>query len=106
MIPTPLQQYHEKDWKNFALEHLRNAIMDRMRACIQSFFLERKQNWHAFVLLQRNKSFRIGSYKQQSLRCVFVTVKNFIHDEKDLAQARSLSLSLSLSLNTICLRVS
>jgi len=36
--------------------------------------------------------------------CVFVTGKNAVHDEKDLAQARSLSLSLSL--DTICLRVS
>jgi len=34
--------------------------------------------------------------------CVFVTGKNAVHDEKDLAQARSLSLSL----DTICLRVS
>jgi hypothetical protein len=34
--------------------------------------------------------------------CVFVTGKNAVHDEKDLAQARSLSLSLSLWTQFVC----
>jgi HJR/Mrr/RecB family endonuclease len=36
----------------------------------------------------KKQIFRIGYYKKQS----FATKKNVVHDEKDLAQARSLSL--------------
>jgi hypothetical protein len=39
------------------------------------------------MFMQQN-NFRIGYYKKQS----FATGKNVVHDEKDLAQARSLSL--------------
>jgi len=41
-----------KEFCNWTLEKCDDGWM---HACMQSFFLERKQNWHAFVLLQRNK---------------------------------------------------
>jgi len=39
-------------------------------------------------VVAKKQIFRIGYYKKQS----FATGKNVVHDEKDLAQARSLSL--------------
>jgi hypothetical protein len=40
-------------------------------------------------VVAKKQIFRIDYYKKQS----FTTGKNVVHDEKDLAQARSLSLS-------------
>jgi hypothetical protein len=72
-----------------------------MHACMQSFFLERKQNWHAFVLLQRNKVSESVIKKNNPWDVCLCN-----REECCPRWERSCESSLSLSLDTICLRVS
>jgi len=58
-------------------------------ACQASIILSGKETELTCICVVAKKQiFRIGYYKKQS----FATGKNVVHDEKDLAQARTLSL--------------
>jgi hypothetical protein len=64
----PYNSTTKKDWKNFAIEHLRSAMMD---ACIHAIILSgEKTELTCICVVAKKQSFRIGYYKQQSLRCV------------------------------------
>jgi hypothetical protein len=58
----------KKDWKNFPMEHLRNAMM---HACMHAIILSgEKTELTCICVVAKKQSFRVGYYKQQSLRCV------------------------------------
>jgi hypothetical protein len=63
---TTVQQ--KKIERIFPMEHLRNAMMD---ACMHAIILSgEKTELTCICVVAKKQSFRIGYYKQQSLRCV------------------------------------